>query len=142
MGIGRANTAMAKLSFLLLSMAVLWIALTLATPSAAEQVGDTDLIMGLRTLNRGLRSADAKRKGGTIKKARREKEEKTKKGTRGKNLDEGQRPKSLQRKEIRRTKILEKEGTGRRRRERRAMAKGKKETPRRIKILEKEETES
>jgi len=81
-------------------------------------------------------------KGGTIKKARREKEEKTKKGTREINLDEGQRPKSLETEETRRTKILEKEGTGRQRRERRAMAKGKKETPRRIKILEKEETES
>merc|ERR1711915_1051684 len=81
-------------------------------------------------------------KGGTIKKARREKEEKTKKGTREINLDEGQRPKRLETKEIKRTKILGKEGTGRQRRERRAMAKGKKETPRRIKILEKEETES
>merc|ERR1712142_1278688 len=54
------NTAMEKLSFLLLSIAVLWIALTLATPSTAEQ-GETDLIMGLKTLKRGLRSADAKR---------------------------------------------------------------------------------
>merc|ERR1711909_203051 len=62
------NTAMEKLSFQLLSMAVLWIALTFATPSAAEQVGETDLIMGLKTLNRGLRSADAKRKGDIKKK--------------------------------------------------------------------------
>merc|ERR1711915_673217 len=65
--IGRANTAMEKLSFLLLSMAVLWITLTFATPSAAEQ-GETDLIMGLKTLNRGLRSADSKRKGDIKKK--------------------------------------------------------------------------
>merc|ERR1712179_320124 len=70
------------------------------------------------------------------------KKKKTKKGTREINLDEGQRPKNLETKEIRRTKILEKEGTGRQRRERRARAKGKEETPRRIKILEKEETES
>merc|ERR1712200_261847 len=86
MGIGRANTAMAKLSFLLLSMAVLWIALTLATPSAADQVGETDLITGLKTLNRGLRSADAKRKGDIKKKNKqRRNNKKGKAGKRRKN---------------------------------------------------------
>merc|ERR1712042_158470 len=84
--IGRVNTAiMEKLSFLLLSMAVLWIALTLATPSAAEQVGETDLIMGIKTLNRGLRSADAKKKGDIKKKNKRRRNKKGKAGKRRKN---------------------------------------------------------
>merc|ERR1711915_264615 len=100
--------AMEKLSFLLLSMAVLWIALTLATPSAAEQ-GETDLMMGLKTLNRGLRSADAKRKGGK-KKKKQKKEQGEKTWTKGKGQKAWKQKKQEEQKSWKRKEQEGKEG--------------------------------
>merc|ERR1712137_785194 len=89
--IGRLNTAMEKLSFLLLSIAVLWIALTLATPSTAGQ-GETDLMMGQKTLHRDLRQArrnpkknknPGKGRNRKAKKGRKGKNRKAKKGRKG-----------------------------------------------------------
>merc|ERR1711915_790901 len=51
-----------KLTVLLMPVGVLLIVLALATPSLAEE-GDSELFEELKTLNRGLRSADAKKKG-------------------------------------------------------------------------------